>query len=112
MLRILVWLARAFGFVLCFIALGLVGFRAKAAYGEGSIATEIAPATGHFVHAHDVDLFVQEAGPSNGMAVLFVHGTGAWSETWRDTMTALAGRGFSCNCVGPAALRLLAAAQT
>jgi pimeloyl-ACP methyl ester carboxylesterase len=39
-------------------------------------------------------MFMQEAGPATGMPVLLVHGTGAWSEIWRETMTALAGAGF------------------
>ena len=82
------------GFVLCGVLIGLQGFRAKAGRSEILSAAEIAPKTGRFVHAGDVDLFVQEAGPADGPAVLFVHGTGAWSETWRDTLTALAGAGF------------------
>jgi len=44
--------------------------------------------------AHDVDLFVQEAGDSSRAAVVFVHGTGAWSETWQPAMKAVADAGF------------------
>jgi len=55
---------------------------------------EIAPRTGRFVQAADVEMFIQEAGPADGPVVLFVHGTGAWSETWRESMTAVASAGF------------------
>lgn len=57
-------------------------------------ARDAAPRAGRYVSAADVSLFVQEAGPAEGKPVLFVHGTGAWSETWRDTLTALAGAGY------------------
>ena len=39
-------------------------------------------------------MFIQEAGPRDGPAVLFVHGTGAWSETWRESLVALGNAGF------------------
>jgi len=54
----------------------------------------LAPSTGRFVRAHDVELYIQEAGPSDGQPVLLIHGTGAWSEIWRETMTRLAERGY------------------
>lgn len=57
-------------------------------------ARTVAPPGGRFVPAGDVALFVQELGPVDGVPVLLVHGTGAWSETWRDTMTRLAQAGF------------------
>jgi len=53
-------------------------------------ATRAAPAGGSFVKAADVQIFVQQAGPADGTPVLFVHGTGAWSEAWREPMNALA----------------------
>ncbi len=61
---------------------------------ESLTRAEAAPKTGRFVYASDVDVFIQEAGPRDGPAVLFVHGTGAWSETWRETLVALANAGF------------------
>jgi pimeloyl-ACP methyl ester carboxylesterase len=39
-------------------------------------------------------MFVQEAGPPDGPAVLLIHGTGAWSEIWRRTIDTLAARGY------------------
>jgi pimeloyl-ACP methyl ester carboxylesterase len=46
------------------------------------------------VRAHDVELFVQERGDPSRPAVVFVHGTGAWSETWLPAMDAVAAAGF------------------
>jgi len=72
----------------------LVGFRAAAARRESYARRDAAPATGRFVRAADVQLYVQEEGPLTGPPVLLVHGTGAWSEIWRETMQALAARGY------------------
>ena len=76
------------------VLIGLAGFRLNAGFRESFEAKEIAPKTGRFVLAGDVDFFVQEAGPTDGVAVVLIHGTGAWSETWRDTINALAQAGF------------------
>ena len=86
-------------FVLCAAAIvaaaAILGFfRLQAHERETREAANIAPPSGRFVKAADVEIFVQEAGPPGGPAVLFVHGTGAWSETWREAMTAAAGAGF------------------
>ena len=71
-------------------------FRAGAAFRETKSAAEIAPRTGRFVRAAGLAMFIQEAGPAGGDPVLFIHGTGAWSEMWREQMTALAAIGFHC----------------
>ena len=73
------------------VAAILAFFRLQAHERETHEAANIAPPTGRFVKAADVEIFVQEAGPPDGPAVLFVHGTGAWSETWREAMAAVAG---------------------
>lgn len=57
---------------------------------ENSVAVRVAPKNGHFVDAGDVQMFVQEAGAANAPAVVLVHGTGTWSEIWRETIDALA----------------------
>jgi pimeloyl-ACP methyl ester carboxylesterase len=46
------------------------------------------------VTAAGVGIYVQQAGPPDGVPVLLVHGVGAWSETWRPTIDALAGAGY------------------
>lgn len=72
----------------------LSGFRVAAWRREVRVSADVAPRTGRFVHAADVDMFVQEAGPPDGPPLLLVHGTGAWSEIWRATLDTLAASGF------------------
>jgi pimeloyl-ACP methyl ester carboxylesterase len=79
----------------CLIFLGLLSFFTwQASDRERETRQQAAPATGRFVRAGDVELFIQEMGPATGPAVLFIHGTGAWSELWREPLTALAKAGY------------------
>jgi pimeloyl-ACP methyl ester carboxylesterase len=68
--------------------------RVAGAARERQAPDQAAPSTGRFVSADDLKMYVQEAGPPKGTPVLLVHGTGAWSEIWRETMTSLAQAGF------------------
>lgn len=68
--------------------------RVAGAARERQAPEHAAPPTGRFVTAADLKMYLQEAGPSTGTPVVLVHGTGAWSEIWRETMTALAAAGF------------------
>ncbi|MFM9883913.1 MAG: alpha/beta fold hydrolase [Burkholderiales bacterium] len=61
---------------------------------ESRSRQDAAPAHGRFVRAHDVELAIQESGLAPGPVVLFIHGLGAWSETWRGVMDALVARGM------------------
>ena len=70
------------------------GFRIAAAWRETADASELAPATGRYVEVRSGRMFVQEAGPPDGMPVVLFHGTAAWSEFWRRTTSALAAEGF------------------
>ena len=72
----------------------LAVFRTLAEFREVHARQLAAPPTGRFVKAWDVELYVQEAGPADGPPVLFIHGLGAWSETWRETLTDLASAGY------------------
>jgi pimeloyl-ACP methyl ester carboxylesterase len=76
------------------IVLVLTAGRWQAAHREALPAAKLAPTTGKYVAAADVQMFVQDAGPADAVPVLFVHGTGAWSETWRDTLSALTAAGY------------------
>src|SRR5262245_33999175 len=80
--------------VLLILVLAAVGAVAGLAWitnrGQTEDAARAAPSGGSFVKAADVQIFVQQAGPADGLPVLFVHGTGAWSEAWREPMEALA----------------------
>lgn len=89
LLKTIGWMAAlVFGTVLLFAAL--------ASLRETKTRHEAAPASGRFVQAGDVELFIQEMGPADGQAILFIHGTGAWSGFWRETMTPLAEAGYRC----------------
>ena len=80
--------------VLLVLVVTITGFRVAANLREKASRTEAAPSTGRFVDAGDVEVFVQELGPSSGAPVVLVHGTGAWGAIWRETMEALAVAGF------------------
>lgn len=68
-LRVALWLA-ATPMVLAVMA--LAWFRWQAGQREVQRAAEVAPRDGRFVKAADVDIFIQELGPANGQAVLFM----------------------------------------
>jgi len=57
---------------------------------ETRTAADVAPRRGRFVDAGDVTIFVQESGPADAPVVMLIHGTGTWSEIWRETIDALA----------------------
>jgi pimeloyl-ACP methyl ester carboxylesterase len=79
-------------FVVAAVALAMM--RWQAGRRETVSAGASAPRSGRFVKALDVELFVQERGDPSRPAVVFVHGTGAWSETWVPAMDAVAAAGF------------------
>ena len=87
------WFFRVSAALLAAVVLILAGFSWQAARREVLPAAKAAPASGRFVKAADLEIFVQEAGPADGLPVVFVHGTGAWSEAWRESMSALAATG-------------------
>jgi len=76
------------------VVVGLAWYRIAAADREVLSRSLACPLSGHFVRAGDVEMFVQQDGPPDGPAVLFVHGAGAWSGIWRGTMDTMVTRGF------------------
>jgi len=72
----------------------LAAFRWQAGVRETLSRTEAAPSRGRFVRAGDVEIYVQELGPPRAPVVLFIHGMGAWSELWRETLDVTAAAGF------------------
>lgn len=92
--RLLRWAFTLALFGVLAVALVLAGFRWQADRREVRDAADLAPQGGRLLQAADVAIFVQEAGPADGPAVLFIHGTGAWSETWRDSLAAAAKAGW------------------
>ena len=80
--------------LLVVVCLTAAGFRVAAAWRETASAADLAPAAGQFVTTRSGRVFIQEAGPRDGVPVVLFHGTAAWSELWRATMTALAGERY------------------
>ena len=76
------------------IVLVIVSFRMSASIRETRTRAELAPSWGHLVPTSSGGVFVQEHGPANGIPVVLFHGTAAWSELWRHTITPLAAAGF------------------
>jgi pimeloyl-ACP methyl ester carboxylesterase len=93
--RALARILLALGVLIAVLAIAVLGaFRWQAHARETKTRQEAAPRVGRFVRAADVEIFVQEAGPPGAPVVLFVHGMGAWSELWRETLTVTAAAGF------------------
>ena len=92
--RLLKRLLYAVAAIIVAIAAVLAAFAVQRARRERLTAEEAAPRGGRFIQAGDARVFVQEAGAPGAPAVLLVHGTGAWSEIWRGTITTLAGAGY------------------
>jgi pimeloyl-ACP methyl ester carboxylesterase len=80
--------------LLLLIVVAVAGFRLPAAMRETATREELAPASGHLVQTASGAVFVQEKGPPDGVPVVLVHGTAAWSELWRTTIDALGSSGF------------------
>lgn len=52
------------------------------------------PHNGVFVSAYDTEIFVQSVGKQDAPAIVFIHGTGAWSEVWRASMDSVTSLGY------------------
>jgi len=87
MLRFIVRFVAA---VLLIVIVAILVFNQQRRTRETRAAADVAPRSGRFVDAGDLKIFVQEAGSVDAPAVLLVHGTGTWSEIWRETIDALA----------------------
>src|ERR1051326_6758050 len=92
--KILKWFFRTLVAVIGLIVLVSIVFRFVTFLRENKTPQQGAPAGGEFVSAGDIKMYVQEKGPQTGQPVVFIHGFGAWSETWRKTLDALAEQGF------------------
>ena len=82
------------------IAVGVLGLLiaapfVAAVFWQTADRTAVAPSSGRFVHASDVDVFVQEwdkSGP--GPVVVLIHAAGGWSGVWDHTAQRLAAAGY------------------
>src|SRR5438105_724770 len=94
MRTLLRWIIRCLVALVLIVVIALFSFWIVAIMRETKINTDAAPRSGHFVHAADVDLYIQEWGPPSGPAVVFLHAAGGWSEVWHTTGEALAQSGY------------------
>jgi pimeloyl-ACP methyl ester carboxylesterase len=94
MARALRWIGWIVLGAVAVVAVALAGFRLLADSRERMPREALMPPAARLVRAGDVEMLVQEAGPPTGRVVVLVHGTGAWSECWRDTIDPLAGAGY------------------
>jgi pimeloyl-ACP methyl ester carboxylesterase len=92
--RVVTWLKWIIIALIGIALVVLVGFRIFALLREKKTIAEAAPSTGKFISLAGENMFIQEVGNETDPAMLFIHGTGAWSETWRDTMNVVAHAGF------------------
>lgn len=67
---------------------------ARMLWVEDQNPRQAAPKHGRWLHAHDVDLYVQEFGDPTAPALVLTHGTGAWSGTWDQNVQAMAAAGY------------------
>lgn len=88
------WLGRGLLVIVLLALFALVVFRALSVSRERQTAEQAAPVFGHFVPAGDTRIYIEEHGPNSGLPAVFIHGFGAWSETWNKTVSVLGDRGF------------------
>ena len=87
------WAAWTLVAVLGLVFAGL-GAARGAAWWRETHSTAVKPDGGANIRAGDLDIFVQTSGPANGVPLLLVHGTAAWSGFWHDAATRLGEAGF------------------
>jgi pimeloyl-ACP methyl ester carboxylesterase len=80
--------------LLLLVALVLGGFRVAASMREKHEPEVAVGGASNWVNAGGLPLQFREWGPVDGPVLLLVHGTSAWSETWRDIAVPLGEAGF------------------
>lgn len=75
------------------VAWGAIAVRQADARQTGK-RESLAPKGGEYVDAGDARIFMQRSGSRDAPAVVFLHGTGSWSETWRASMETAAKAGY------------------
>src|SRR5438046_2593908 len=64
----------------------LLFFNWQRSIRETQSRAEAAPKSGRFIKISDGEMYIQETGTASDKPILFVHGAGAWSELWRETL--------------------------
>ncbi len=76
------------------IGITFLYYRTASLLRETKSAEELAPKEGKFIQTKYGKIFIQEKGSPKNNSILFIHGMGAWSELWKETMEAVAREGF------------------
>lgn len=102
-LSILKLLVRLFfilvSFLVVLLFIFITFFSIQRGFRETKNRSEVAPKNGRFIQISDGKIFIQETGVMNDTPVLFIHGTGAWSELWRGTLDRCAEFNLYCIAV-------------
>ncbi|HLK61827.1 MAG TPA: alpha/beta fold hydrolase [Bryobacteraceae bacterium] len=80
--------------ILTLVLATLAVFRILTFARERQTAEQAAPASGRFVPAGDKKIYIAEVGPKTGLPIVLIHGFGAWSETWKQTTSAISAQGI------------------
>ncbi len=88
------WILRLAALAVVLLAAWIAGNVLRAHLVETHSEQSLAPPTGRWIDAGDVQMFVQEWGPPDGPVLMLSHGTGAWSGTWFATPDFLAAHGW------------------
>lgn len=83
--------------IILLIPIGLVIFFRMAAYfRENEETSQVAPKSGFYIDYENEKIFIQESGRHNKdkLAVVFIHGTGSWSQLWAPSLKMLAKNGI------------------
>ena len=94
LLLVLRWVWLGLAAILILALATLTVFRVLTFRRERQTSAQAAPASGRFISAGDIRVYIEEDGPESGLAVVLIHGFGAWSETWKMTTSVLAAHGF------------------
>lgn len=87
-------LLKIIGLICSLVIIILVGFRIRSLLHETESAPEVAPAAGHFISVNNQQIYILDMGPPSGPALIFNHGFGAWSYTWKSVMEAVSAQGY------------------
>jgi fermentation-respiration switch protein FrsA (DUF1100 family) len=74
-MKSLLWVVLIIASLLCF---AVAATPVAALLWQQADRVVAAPASGRFIHAHDVDVYVQEWGSVGGPAILLIHAAGGW----------------------------------
>ncbi|WP_120501894.1 alpha/beta fold hydrolase [Roseovarius sp. EL26] len=81
---------RLSSFILITVLVVLFGFRGGAALRENQSRAESLPENGRLVSTKSGEIYIIEVGPSDGLPLLFAHGTAAWGALWQPVLQEMA----------------------